>query len=448
MIVFFQMIISVICIFCLGYYLIVLIKDGEFISFPSMIIALAILDFYIPAFVGALTGGYKNSTHYPIRDNTTYFYATILYSIFLLLFFFGYSLNIRFRYRTTRISDKSLYDRKWVIKEGLLSFFFITMFSLIVLNLFLEYKALGNWEAFYKYKITREYLGAIEFNSPLSRIVQLSSGFNQTILFITCAIGFLNYKSLKRKFFWHFLAPFFTFLLILTTLYRGTILNFVCMIVVCIQLSNGTKSIYLSKKAQNSIKRLVFAGAIVFLAYGTVRTSLNNSRWDIVQTNKDSFFEMISNTFGTTLVAFSRCIQYVSEGGKLLYGSTIYEMFLAFIPRSIMPSKPVQYGIISIDLAMGMPSTSMSAVSAPGELIANFGIFGLLFVPIIGIAFKQLSYMRDSNRYCYFYAAIVSSLVTTTLWMGFTGFFSTLKYSFLYIFVLCLVVKKRRSKES
>ena len=186
-------------------------------------------------------------------------------------------------------------------------------------------------------------------------------------------------------------------------------------------------------------------GVAAFVVYGAIRTNLTSQRWGTGSlTFTESVVKMITNTIGTSLIALARCLNYIASGGKYFGGQTILEMFYSLVPRQLWPDKPTQYGIISITTQMGSPSSTMDAVSIPGELFVNFGIVGvILIVPIIGMIFRMLENLRLSERYKYLYAATISGFVTTSMWMSFSGFFPRIKYFPIYIVVVMVLLRKR-----
>jgi hypothetical protein len=107
---------------------------------------------------------------------------------------------------------------------------------------------------------------------------------------------------------------------------------------------------------------------------------------------------------------------------KFFDGKTIVDMVLLPIPRALWPSKPTWYGIDDITRSMGFPATTQSAVSMPGELFANFGYAGVVFMLIYGALFAVLHAYRDRTEFRLVYAFVVVPAVMPTFWMGFTGF--------------------------
>lgn len=434
-----QITVSLAGILILGFVILKGINSGEYVSCKNLFALFTIVDVFLPAFVGAFIGQYQRFPYYEITNQRMYAYASIVFFVSILLFGFGWKVKSKHFLAKDKTSNID-------INEQMLFLFYFMSVAIIACNLYIEYRACGNLNVFYEYKITRAYLVKIEYSSAVERIIQLASEFSTSVMFVTTSIGFVNYNKLRKRAFWKMVAPLISFFITLTTLYRGTILTYVCMLLISMQFKNSDRglSIKLSPKSKRIIKRLIVLGVLGFVVYGGIRTGLNSERWGNELSFKESIFQMFSNTFGTTLVALARCIQFISSETRFFAGESILEMFYSFVPRSIWTSKPTHYGIVSLTMAMGSPSTTMDAVSIPGELIMNFDFFGLILIPVIGYIFKEFDLLKFSSKYRYIYAAVVFSFVTTSMWMSFTGFFAKVKYFPVYFLVCHLVVRSRR----
>ena len=436
---FMQIVVSLCAVFMLLKILYVNIKKNEYVSCLNLFSIFSIVDIFLPSILGAVTGKYQFFPYFRIRSSYTYFKATILFLIFIILFYFGWKVRIRVK------TYKKTVAYSYKISELWLFVFYWTAVLIYFLNLYIEYRTCGSFELFYQYKITRAYLITIQYNSILERIVSVASEFSTTIMFITTSIGFVNANYLKKKKFWKYIAPLFSFFIVVSTLYRGTILNYACMILISIQFKYyNNKKIILSNKTKRTIKKLIGIAGICFVIYGGYRTMLNNKRWEIDTSFIESVSQMLSNTLGTTLVACARCIDFLTVKKKIFWGKSIFEMFSFFVPRQLWKSKPTSYGIITLTTAMGSPSTTMDAISIPGELLLNFDIWGILLIPFIGYIFKKYEKLKEHNRFKYIYASTVCALVTTSMWMSFTGFFSQIKYFPIYMCVCVMILKKQR----
>jgi hypothetical protein len=107
-------------------------------------------------------------------------------------------------------------------------------------------------------------------------------------------------------------------------------------------------------------------------------------------------------------------------------GRTIIDMLLLPIPRAIWTAKPVWYGIDDITRSMGWPESTQSAVTMPGELYANFAVWGLPLMWIYGWLFGVMRTYRFDPVVRYIYGFILVPMMLPTFWMAFTGFVNQL----------------------
>lgn len=442
MINFIQLVLSFVSSLILFYIVCKNVYRGEYLSCINIFAIFTIADVLFPAMIGSLSGEYLKFYYFEHIDTTDYFIATIMFLFAILLFVFGWLVKKNIRFSFSRNKCK----KAFAISESALLLFFLLSVLISVLSLVYEYMACGSWEIFYSYKITRAYLVTIDYDSLLKRMVQLASEFNVPILFIVTSIGIVNVDNLKHKSLWSKLVPLVTLTISISTLYRGTILSFFVMLIISLQFkSDKNLTLWLDKiRNKKKIYRMAIFAVVGFIFYGAVRSVLSAERWDIQLSWGEAVLKTISQTFGTTLSAGARCIDYWLDNNPLFFGRSIYEMFYFFIPRTIWTNKPTHYGIVSITTAMGSPSTTMDAVSIPGELIVNFGMLGMLLIPVIGFVFRCFESLKNHPRYKYIYAATVSTLVTTTMWMSFTGFFSKIKYFPIYMIVVMIIVRKHK----
>ncbi len=437
-----QFIVSFIAIVALGLLVLKRFQKGEYISYLTLFALFAIVDVFIPGVIGALSGQYLIFHYFESASETEWLLATIIYTFAILLFALGWKISNK------KVVFGKQYKGAYTISERMLSCAFWLPVIIRIANLYIEYRACGSFAAFYEYKITRAYLVTIEYNSLFEKAIQFASEFTPNIMFIALSIGFVNAKKLKHKFFWSIIAPLVSLVMCVLSLYRGTFLTFGCALIVSLQFRTDLMSTFREKiRTHKRIFRYGILIAIVFFVYGAYRTQLNAERWDVSINFVESLIKTLTNTFGTSLSALTRCITYLSSGGEVFAGRSIYEMFYFFIPRSIWPGKPTHYGIVSLTTAMGSPTTTMDAVTIPGELLMNFGLLGILFIPIIGFIFKRLEMLKHSVRYKYLYAATISTMVTTSMWMSFTGFFAQIKYFPIYIIAIMLIIRKDRGRQ-
>lgn len=438
-----QLIFSFVAIIALGLFVLKKFSKGEYISCLNMFSLFLIVDVFLPGVVGALTGQYLKFPYFKSASDVSYFLAITIFVFSVVLFLFGWLI----KNSNYKITMGNQYQGLYLISEKMLMCAFWGSVLIKFANLYIEYKACGSFDAFYAFKITRVYLVTIEYQSLFAKAIQFMSEFATTILFISVSIGFVNSKALKYEKFWNYIAPLISLAVCALSLYRGTFLNFGCMMIVSLQYR--TDLITTLREKIKSHKRIINIGilsVVMFFLYGAFRTQLNTEQWGESIGFGESLTNTLTNTFGTSLSALIRCIDYLSNGGELFWGKSMYEMFFFFIPRSIWIDKPTHYGIVSLTTAMGSPSTTMDAVTIPGEILLNFGILGIILIlPIIGVIFKKFESLKYSERYKYLYAATISTMITTSMWMSFTGFFAQIKYFPIYVLMLSLIIRKDKN---
>lgn len=412
-------------------------------TLSNIIALLAIIDMFFPAIMGYLSGEYYVYSYIKNFSNDEILDTVVLADLSLLFFLLGYETCPRFCIRRSYIRNNgSKYD--YTLREKWLYFFYFFAIFLILWQLFYEYKSLGSFAAFYDYKIKRVYLYTVEYTGPIAKLLSVLYESAFGILLSVTSIMVSNSKRYNKR-SWKLLFPMVSGLLCLTTLSRGTILSFFLCIVASLEYTGQFPYGATSKRTRERIKIYSILGVIGFCIFGAYRTNLTNQLWNNTSMSfLESLSRMITNTLGVTLIAFARCIRYVADGGSLFGGTTYIQMFLAFIPRSIMPNKPTQYGVINLTKAMGSPATTMDAVSMPGELIMNFGFCGLILMFVWGMIICGMDRLKESERGKYFLAAKITSIATTAWWMSFTGFFAQVKYFPIYIIVLCLIIRRVR----
>lgn len=439
MIILIQIFLTLIAIIvCSSRLLINIFSRNQYVNYENIFLILLIVDVFFPGFIGAISGYYQKFPYFVIQNDSSYLLSVVIFVFGTILFALGFKL-------ADNITIKQLKPdptQEFSISEPMLLLSFLFAVGVMLANLFNEYLSIGSWELFYQYKIARVYLVTVEHTSIFAKLIGFASELTLIILFMTMSIGLVNGSKLRHSFFWEKVAPIVAFILTLTTMYRGTILQYGVVLVLSLQYKYNWK---LAQKLRGQIIRLGIFFILAFVIYGTLRTSLNNSYWGEEQLGfVDSVFTMLTNTLGTSLIAGARCIEYLNAGNPLFWGESIIQMFYSFIPRSIWLDKPTQYGIITLTTAMGSPNTTMDAITIPGELLLNFDFLGLLLIVLVGCIFGLMEKMRESNRFRYLYIASLSPLVTTSMWMSFTGFFAQTKHFPIYVIVIALIFRKKK----
>ena len=115
-------------------------------------------------------------------------------------------------------------------------------------------------------------------------------------------------------------------------------------------------------------------------------------------------------------------------------------MITAVIPRFFWEAKKGIYGINEITMLMGMPTHFQMSVSMPGELLANFGIFGLAGMFFYGILFRAVDMKKNRDAgWAIAYSVFISARWLVIFWMGFTGLATTI-YSLVPFYIVIRIV--------
>jgi hypothetical protein len=169
------------------------------------------------------------------------------------------------------------------------------------------------------------------------------------------------------------------------------------------------------------------AGLTLFVGYGTVRNYLTEEAYSGQATLGHAVGnEMSRFVRGEGFVGLTGVVHSYPREVPFLGGRTIGDMLLLPVPRAIWPSKPLWYGIDDITRAMGWPATTMSAVTMPGELYANFSVWGIPLMAVYGWIFGRVRRYRFGARFRYVYAFVFVPMMLPTFWMAFTGFVNQL----------------------
>jgi hypothetical protein len=125
---------------------------------------------------------------------------------------------------------------------------------------------------------------------------------------------------------------------------------------------------------------------------------------------------------GEGLIGLSAILGYYPEHHPFLGGKTIHDILLLPVPRALWKDKPTWYGVSDITAGYGEPSGTVSAVTMPGELYANYGAAGLAGMIIYGLVFGFIHVYRRGARLSFLYSFLLLPLVFACFWMGLTGF--------------------------
>ncbi|WP_235420847.1 O-antigen polymerase [Jeotgalibacillus soli] len=401
---------------------------------------LLLIDVFMPAILFEISGLPVYPAYYGYISEYDLLKSVFIFVVAAFFFTLGYRTKV-----IRLFENKPYFKNEYQLNYKLLYIFYlITVFN-VILNGYIEIRNLGGFENYYDFKIKRVYLETMQSANIFEKIVFLISSKSSSLLILLNSLLFYNRFNYNKKILWGLVIPLITFLLILTGLHRGTILNFfISLIVVEIFRMQKTKhklNFKISKKIKNRFVAFGLVSVIFFLTFGAIRGRLNSSVWGNEITFFESLLLQIQNNFGISLLALARVQNYFSSNENWLLGQTIFEMLYFFVPRPIFPEKPIQYGIISANTIMGSPSSTMDAITIPGEMIANFGLLGVVLVFAFGYFYKLLKHWTYNEQYIPVYATLITT-VTVTFWMSFTGLFSQMIYLPVYMVIIKILFKK------
>lgn len=424
---------SLFFILILVFFLVNSFKKGIYITAINIIVILAIVDVYIPAIMGSITGRYYSLPYDRPMDDSEAVNAILIEGFALLLLFIGYYI--------TSIKNKVKDESRYYIKKKTLFVLFLGSVLFYFLNMYFEIQSMGNLLDFYDSKVNRAYMNTSGNQTALGSMVYLISEIVGPIRLITLSIVIINKDqfSFKERAF----VYFFTFLVPVFGLLRGSFANiFVCIMASYEYISRNKVS---RKNLVKKIKYILIAGVSVFIVYGGIRSMLSDQNLEgggSGSSFSENMVETLQGSVGPSLFAIVSSYRY-QESHPLFWGQSYGEMLMFVVPRSILPNKPKVYGIQTLNIAKGYPEITMDAITMPGEAIMNFGILGLLIMLLWGVAFRFIDGFKRYPRMKYYLAASIFAIASTSNWMSFTGFFAQTKYMIITYLLLTLVIKKR-----
>jgi hypothetical protein len=169
------------------------------------------------------------------------------------------------------------------------------------------------------------------------------------------------------------------------------------------------------------------AALLTFVTYGAIRNYFTEqAEYGRATVAAAAAQELSRFIRGEGLVGLAGIIHAYPREVPYMGGRTIRDMLLLPVPRAVWTSKPLWYGIDDITRSMGWPASTMSAVTMPGELYANFSIWGVPLMGFYGWMFGRARAYRFGALFRYLYAFVFVPMMLPTFWMAFTGFVNQL----------------------
>jgi hypothetical protein len=285
----------------------------------------------------------------------------------------------------------------------------------------------------------REYLSERLMNrfahptgqSGLASLLLSIRGSLVPILFVLAGAAFDNRRARP---FLGFGLPVLAAGAAATLLLRGTLLTLLFGLAVVersrlhdLEAAGSAGAAEQAHRINNRIVAVCVMSVTLFVAYGTVRNYLTqeaySGRATIAQASSAELGRFVR---GEGFVGLLGIIDAYPRDVPFMHGRTIRDMLLLPVPRALWPSKPTWYGIDDITRSMGWPASTMSAVTMPGELYANFSFWGIPLMWLYGWFFGGAHGHRFHPLFRYVYAFVIVPMMLPTFWMAFTGFVNQL----------------------
>tara|TARA_B100000575_G_scaffold282606_1_gene274520 strand:- start:407 stop:1708 length:1302 start_codon:yes stop_codon:yes gene_type:complete len=334
------------------------------------------------------------------------------FSFFCIGYFFIINKNQEGNINTFKVELKIVY---------VVLIFFISLYAYILYTIISDFSSLLAWA-----EHSSHYRWAVglsgQSGDEKKYLVELMP-FCRIIIFVLIGVVCKNSKNINLKIL--FLVSI-GFIISATSFFRGTILVFAIGLYNI--YSSKTRIIGVDKKPGFDLKKLTFLlmPLFLFLLAGNVRSKLG-SGFIGIDNNYSVIKELQANIAGHGLYGISMIISHYPDKIGYFSGKTIIDMLLLPIPRSIYTSKPEWYGIDDITRKMGLPESSQTAVTMPGELIANFGMIGLPIMILVGIFYGYAMINCNKNNVIfYIYSFWVFQSISIMNWMGFTGLINSI----------------------
>lgn len=412
-------------------------RGHGFISLFSLYFAFTLIDQFIPAFAMLITGEMPSKPSWVPRFNREQtalgaIISAIGFTLVIIGYVTGYMMSSK-RLATTTERTKIIYKRA---QFGLILAIAVYVFS--------QLKVISSMGGIVEYFISmvRFRRSVFEANSTIeAQAFSTISAISRDIIMSVCAVLFSERKNLaKPRSGWFYLI--LGVLISMTTFFRGTVILFGLMVIASARVSmlgnvrylSQTKNVadirLASRIRRRFGKRMVIAATIflvLFTGFGVARSYFGAAQWDVENYSIQAGLEKELQRFteGAGLFSLVDIVHSFPDETPYLNGSTIYSQAVRYIPRSLIPNKPKNYGAVEITTAMGYPLTG-EAVTVPGEAWANFGFAGLPLVLTLGLLLGLLTAKRNHPQLQYFYSTMGVSLILAVGWFSFTGFMSWL----------------------
>lgn len=324
--------------------------------------------------------------------------------------------------------------------------------------LFIEVAKAGSVEAYVAQNVLMRWNPfLLQEVSGIELFIKRLTPYMLEIFLLLVGVLFFYRHIYHKRILWGYTFPFFAWLLTLTTFFRGTQLLFFLALVVIegYRRKHASQQTIITSTERGGSRffargtiGLIMIAVLLFFIYGGVRHVLTEAAYgeetSVSAQVKKSIGALIA---GHGLIGFASVTDSYPDKVDYLDGKTFIDMALLPIPRAIYSSKPEWYGIDDITRGMGWPPSTQSAVTMPGELYANFGPVGIIFMVAFGAAFGIMERYRYHQRGLFIYAYIFIPCMLTSFWMSFTGVMNKVFPALMAFIFINWVLRKRKVSE-
>ena len=393
---------------------------GDLLTPWTMFLGMALIDIYLPAALFFSVGLDLPPWLSEVARDVT-FQALLLFTAAALFFAAGYAMA----HRGAKPSYAALipsHKRTILLAFGVAAIFFWSIGGEVI--------AAGGLRTYLSERLVNRFAHP-EGQSGLASFLLAIRGSLVPILFVLAGVAFDNRRVKPVS---GFGLPILAAAAAATLLVRGAFLSLLFGLAVVersrlhdLEAAGASGAAEHAHRINNRILGVCALAIAMFISYGTIRNYFTQEAYSGRATiAQASAVELGRFVRGEGFVGLLGVIDAYPREVPFMNGRTIRDMLLLPVPRALWPAKPAWYGIDDITRSMGWPASTMSAVTMPGELYANFSFWGLPLMGLYGWFFGRAHCYRFHPLFRYIYAFVIVPMMLPTFWMAFTGFVNQL----------------------
>lgn len=432
-----QMIVLLIALMFLEYK-----RTHEMLTPWTIFLGMAVIDVFLPGLLFLCFGMLKQPEWREPLEDEGLIAALLVFTASILCFAGGYFYCARRGWRT-HVSQSRPVVHATALNLRLVYLALCVSGTWYLWTLLVNVSTAGSFSAYLtNMLITRWKPEATEFSNIYEFVFTRVGSSMMTVFLTIVGMLFFYRKTYHHEVLWGVVLPCVGWLFTLTTFFRGSQLAY-CVALVAVETIR-LKSLpraRIPKQPRETIRGLLagnyrkilgltLLGILLFVAYGTARNYYSSQVGDAVgiSTTESVRFEGERFIRGESLISLASIMAFYPQKGDYLYGKTLLDMSLLFIPRYLWASKPEWYGIDDITRGMGWAETTQNAVTMPGELYANFGLVGIPLMAGFGAIFGGFYTYRYDPHFRFVYAFVFLPCMLVVFWMSYTGLINSLAH--------------------